>query len=113
MDFERLKSVLSEWAKGNPFIKKVFICGSRARNDYREDSDLDIVVEIDQLPFDTTVRSTWFGEAGKLKKELKLLLPYDFDLLRYDPDNPSDTEYAKACLDDGYILVYSSMTRDD
>lgn len=94
MDFEKTKIILHEWARDKPFIRKLYICGSRARDDYREDSDIDIVLEIDQLPCDTDIETTWISEASKLRAELKPLLKWDFDLIRYDPNNPENTKYA-------------------
>jgi predicted nucleotidyltransferase len=75
LDIELIKRIVAEWAKSEPLIKKVYIFGSRARDNCREDSDLDIAIEIKKLPYDTDVLSTWINEKEGLERRLLELLP--------------------------------------
>jgi predicted nucleotidyltransferase len=89
MDTETIKTILSEWATKNTFIKKLWIYGSRARNDYRPDSDLDIAIEIDGLR-DETPYTSFFFDHSKWKNELQELINYKVHLAHYNPYTPED-----------------------
>ena len=49
MDTEKLKAIIANWAVENPLIKRAYIFGSRARDDWRSDSDLDIALEFHSI----------------------------------------------------------------
>jgi predicted nucleotidyltransferase len=75
LDIELIKRKVAEWAKSETLINKVYIFGSRARDNYREYSDLDIAIEINKLPYDENVLSTWVNEKKGLERRLFQLLP--------------------------------------
>jgi predicted nucleotidyltransferase len=75
MDINTIKRKLSEWARSEPLINKVYIFGSRAREDYREDSDLDMAIEINKLSYDEEVLATWINEKDRLERRLLTLFP--------------------------------------
>jgi uncharacterized protein len=78
---EETKQKIIDWAKAEPNIVKVYVFGSRARNDYRPDSDLDIAVEIVKDAGDENELGTWIWIAEKLKKRLEKAVPeYQIDL---------------------------------
>jgi|KBSSwiStaDraftv2_1062776.scaffolds.fasta_scaffold00845_20 predicted nucleotidyltransferase len=52
-DLEHDVEQLRLWAAGNPLIVRLWLYGSRARGDHRDDSDLDIAVENLTAPTDT------------------------------------------------------------
>lgn len=66
---EKLKSVFSLF----PQIDRVILFGSRAKGNYRSGSDIDLVMDADNLSFD---------EIMNIEQQLDdLLLPYQIDLL--------------------------------
>jgi len=80
---------LALWASRNSYIKSVYIFGSRARKDFKIDSDLDIALEIFKLPNDDTTLTTWIGERRKWTLQLEAILPYkvDLNLLDFSEDS--------------------------
>jgi len=68
---EEYSKLIVEWAKSEPLIIKVWIYGSRTNDSYQQDSDLDIAIEITQLPHDSNVLSTWINEADRFRERLE------------------------------------------
>ena len=65
---ELTKKEIRSWALSEPLVCKAYVFGSRARDDYREDSDLDIAVELIKPPGDENLLATWIGEADEMKQ---------------------------------------------
>jgi len=107
MDIEEIKIIVANWAKEEPLVTKAYIFGSRARDDYREDSDIDIAVEIKKLPGDGNVLATWIFESDKLKERLSKLLPYSLQLEHFDGSN---TPHVLAGIEQSSILVYEEIS---
>jgi len=55
MNIKELIKIVAQWAHDEPLVTKVYIFGSRARDDYREDSDLDVAVEIKTMAGDVPI----------------------------------------------------------
>ena len=69
----KLDNVINELKKYNP--KKIILFGSRARGDYRKNSDIDIAVDINLS----------FREKRKLKEKIDLISGiYSVDLIFLD-----------------------------
>lgn len=68
--FKTYSKIIAEWAKSEPLIIKAYIYGSRAKEYYKESSDLDVAIEITQLPHDSNMLSTWINEANMLRERL-------------------------------------------
>jgi uncharacterized protein len=107
VDIVKIKEIIVEWAENEPLVKKVYIFGSRARHDYREDSDLDVAVEINKLPGDSNILATWMFESDKLKESLEPVLPYKLQLENYDGDN---TPKVEAGINQSSILIYNESS---
>ena len=103
MCIEKIKNIISEWAKNEPLVTKAYIFGSRARNDYLEDSDLDVAVEIRIAPNDENVLTTWMFEHEEMEERLAKLLPYELQLENLDGE---DTPTVLAGVRESSILVY-------
>jgi len=71
---ETYSKIIADWAKSEPLIIKAYIYGSRITGEYNEDSDLDVAIEIKQLPQDSDVLSTWINEANGLRSRLSIKL---------------------------------------
>lgn len=102
MKVELLKEIIKKWAESEPLIKEVYIFGSRARNDYRENSDIDIAVKIEKRPNDDSPLATWFYEGNNLKNRLSKLLPYELQLEYLD----NKTKTVLSGIKESSILVY-------
>ncbi len=75
---ENLKTVFAENAK----IDKAIVFGSRAKDNYKEGSDIDISIRGQNLDFDDTL--------SLLRKIDDLNIPYKIDLINYDTINEPD-----------------------
>lgn len=102
MKVELLKEIIKKWAESEPLIKEVYIFGSRARNDYRENSDIDIAVKIENRPNDDSPLATWLYEGNNLKNRLSKLLPYELQLEYLD----NKTKTVLSGIKESSILVY-------
>ena len=67
-----LADALRSWAQGEPNVKRAWIFGSRARGDQRDDSDLDVAVEISQeARGPRTMRGYWISEGDAMQDRLR------------------------------------------
>lgn len=89
MEIPQIGDVVSNWARGKPLIKRVYLFGSRVRGDHKPTSDLDIAVELDRSAFtgsdETGGLATWMFESEAWRNELKVLIPLEIQLVRYHP----------------------------
>ena len=69
---------IRDWAARHPKIEKVFLYGSRARGDNREDSDIDLAIWMSY--------SDWFFWHIDFEKAPDLHLSHQVDLQWYMPD---------------------------
>lgn len=68
---------VTRWASKHLVIEKVYLFGSRARGDYRPESDIDLAV---QMP-----ENNWFDWHPNFERCPDLSLPYDIHLQWYSP----------------------------
>lgn len=106
MDAETLVKVIADWAKNERLIKRVYIFGSRARNDFKEDSDLDVAVVINKRTGDENVLTTWMCEHRGLESRLDSHIPYKLQLELLDGTN---TPVVLKGVTKSHILVYEDM----
>lgn len=66
------------WGSARSAIKCVWLFGSRVRDDFRPDSDIDIAVGI-AAP-ETYNYNAWFWPSRDWRKELAAIIPYEVDL---------------------------------
>ena len=88
MDIKSIKRTIKDWASKEALVKKVYIFGSRATNDYGEDSDIDVAVEIHRLPGEASITAAWMDVAKGYRQQLSKLLPYSLHLHSLDGDSP-------------------------
>jgi predicted nucleotidyltransferase len=103
-DAERFKHVLRAWASATPCVRKVSIFGSRAKGTPRNDSDLDVAVEIDAMGNDESPYVSWFHAKRSWHSELQQQLNVPLDLEWFDPAGSTPT-IAKG-LSEGNVVVY-------
>ena len=108
METDKFIRALRLWAGDKPFIRRVFIFGSRAKNTYTEDSDLDIAIEFEKFENDSNHLATWITESGAWKKELEALIPaIKIDLQWHDPSGSTKT--IDKGIKDGSIKIYEKL----
>lgn len=104
MEIDQAKGLVHSWAAAHPIITKVWIYGSRARGTHRDDSDLDVAV---QVRGDYTIDeqfSVWMSASSELQVSLQSLLPILVQLEWYG--NESETEIIHSGIAEGSLLVY-------
>ena len=105
MKIDKLTRTLRLWAGGKPFIRRVFLFGSRAKGTYGKDSDLDIAIEFDKFENDSNHLATWLSESGAWKKEIESLIPnIKIDFQWHDPSG--STEVIDKGIKDCSLIVY-------
>jgi predicted nucleotidyltransferase len=83
----QIVSLLATWADSQPLVGRAWVFGSRARGEERDDSDVDIAVELDLSAADGADESggtaTWMFECGSWESDLGSLLPFPVDLEQF------------------------------
>jgi len=83
----QIVSIVAAWAVKHPLVGKAWVFGSRARGEERDDSDIDIAIELDLSEAEGADESggmaTWMFECGSWRSELGSLLPLPIDLQQF------------------------------
>ncbi len=82
MDSE-IERVLREWALSKSFIIRLWVFGSRPRGDHREDSDLDVTVQIGRIGQFYGPAEVFHCHRDEWEAELQPLLPHKLHLLPF------------------------------
>ena len=102
---DELGKIVHDWAAAQPRVSAAYLFGSRVKGTNREDSDLDVAVELlgrKGLPGNFC---DWADLAAELHDSLGALLPVALDLTQYE--NLKDTPVVHKGLSSGSLLVYS------
>ena len=104
---DALSADVAAWAKKKPLLKRVWLFGSRVRQDFRLDSDLDIAIELDVNAAEGSDESggiaLWMFDKDGWKEELQAISPYEVQLEQYLEDQ---TPTIKCALERSSQLVY-------
>ncbi len=107
LNLDPLCTNIACWAVGKPLVRRVWLFGSRVRQDYRPDSDLDIAVELDIAAADGSDESggvaTWMFESEGWKEQLQALSQYEVQLEHF---LEGQTPTIKSALERSSRLVY-------
>ncbi|HEC58175.1 hypothetical protein LCGC14_0484130 [marine sediment metagenome] len=103
MDINQAAHLVSEWARKKPEIKNVQFFGSRVKGANREDSDLDVAIELIQGLDECGGLSAWMRNSDKWSKELNELIPYEVQAEWNDGEN---TDLINKGLLEACLLVY-------
>lgn len=99
--------MLRQWAEANPYISKLWIFGSYAKGNAKDDSDLDIAVEI-IIPAvrrdNENVLAVYISEKDTWKKELQKLL--SFEKVQIEYLDAKETPTVKNGVQEANILAY-------
>jgi predicted nucleotidyltransferase len=74
---------LREWALVHPYVKKVWVYGSRATGTSSPCSDLDVAIEIDPVGNDENAYISFVSERKNWANELQPQLPFELHLEWY------------------------------
>ena len=74
------------WASRQPKIRRLWLFGSRVCGNHRDDSDLDIAVEIDPLMTEAEKTVFWTDTRPRWEAELAATQPFTPDLEMYGTD---------------------------
>ena len=103
LSVDRLSRIIRNWAEQDAEISKVYIFGSRARGEARDDSDLDVALEFKPEFNDC---ANWIMRAKELRESLQPALPCQLQLEWYG--GPIETEIIHKGLEAGHITVYET-----
>jgi len=104
MELEAIKAQLTDWSASNSFVLQSYIFGSRVRDDFTNESDLDIALVIYPMPGDSSCLATWIHKSSTWETELKAIFPFKIDLQLFDGDT---TPTIKTALEQSSVLVFS------
>lgn len=105
-DLRPVAETLRVWASAKPFVRRMWIYGSRAKGTSTAESDLDVALQIDSVGNDETSYTSFVYEAKGWRSELQLCLPYELHLKWYDSTNAP----VRDGVDSAGILVYERAT---
>lgn len=104
MNINQAAKLASEWAVNKPEIKSVHFFGSRVKGTNREDSDLDVAIELMPGLDECGGLSAWMRSSDKWSKELNELIPYEVQAEWNDGEN---TDLIKKGLSEACMLVHA------
>jgi predicted nucleotidyltransferase len=119
MDIDQIIDILSWWAERKEEIEKLCVFGSRVKGNHEPDSDIDILVRIDETLIKNEIWNdlsekklwhAWFKIAEIYRKELSALLPYKIDI---NVDLGDNSPTLKIYIEESSILVYLKGTQHD
>lgn len=105
---DRIVASLRYWAAKHSEIARVIVYGSRARGDYRPESDLDVAVELSATSQGEEPFVIWISEASKWTSELSPSLPWPLDLQWRDRSGETPTVTGK--IEKGHFIAYERDT---
>lgn len=104
MDINEIRNIIVAWAETQPLLLKVWLFGSRVRGTERPDSDIDIAVEVQTLPGDSSAFTTFMFEKRRLEVAIESILPMSVQLEWYG--GPEETPTIHAGLLESSMLIY-------
>jgi predicted nucleotidyltransferase len=104
VDLVSIAAIVAQWAESQPLVIKAWIFGSRVRGTSRQDSDVDVAIEVAALPGDSGPLTTFMFAADDLRRSIQAMLPLKVDLQWYG--GPVETPTIHAGLQQSSIVVY-------
>ena len=107
---ESLRESLRTWAAAKPLVNRLWVFGSRARGDHRQDSDLDIAIELDLTAAggcdDSGGLATWMLDTTGWPEELQGITGLRIDLQHFDG---ARTPTIQSGLESSSVVVYEKQ----
>ena len=98
---------IARWAADNPEVRRVWVFGSRAKDTYRTDSDIDIAVELEPVGDSEETLTCWIAHSDLWESQLRSRLAPKIDLEWFDPDGSTPT--IEAGLNEAKVLIYERV----
>ena len=101
---EPIQNAVTGWARALPQVSRVWLFGSRAQKAHREDSDVDLAIELDSAllrgedPF-----TYWMFEKRRLLLPLEPLIEGRIDFQLYQPGG---TPHVVSYVAESGVLIY-------
>jgi len=109
-NISKIKRIIQEWAEKHSLIRRIYIFGSRAREDFNEKSDLDIAIEFFKCSRDENLWVTGFFETHELRNGLQKVLPnYKLHLEHF---HTTRTPHIEMGVKRSSILIYESEQKE-
>lgn len=86
-DLRPAVEILRTWGSSKPFVRRLWLYGSRVKGTARPDSDLDVAVEIDSIGSDQSMYTSFHYEAATWSSEIQPHISYPLHLKWYDRSN--------------------------
>ena len=102
---DELGEIVRNWAAAHPRVSAAYLFGSRVKGTHRNDSDIDVAVELFTPKGNPGGFCDWAELADELRASLGSLLPVALDLTQYE--NRSETPTVYKGLVAASVLVYS------
>lgn len=99
-----VRTVVAEWARANPKVRRVWVYGSRVKGTHRPDSDIDIAVELQPVGDSEETLAVWMAHCNQWQSELQARIGPTVVLEWFDPDGATTT--IQATLDEASMLIY-------
>lgn len=103
-DIQSLVNIVKEWSIRQPRVSKTYLFGSRVKNTHRDDSDLDVAVELLSPKGRPGGFCDWVELRATLTSTLGALLPVKLHLELYE--NEVETPTIHTGILEASILVY-------
>ena len=84
------ESAIARWAESVPACKRIYLYGSRITGKHREDSDLDVAMELDPEVLNinnttyTNISAVWIFNHGEWQQQLNELIDVAIHLEMYE-----------------------------
>lgn len=101
--------VLRDWGAQKSFVRRLWVFGSRLKGAPRDDSDIDVALEIDPIGNDEIALTSWISSSAAWREELQEKLPHKLDLQFYDSTGQQShvVTYINGCS----VLIYQRVIR--
>ncbi len=107
-EIERTVPIIQEWAKTIRIPNKIYLYGSRINGEPREDSDLDVGIELVGIDDSELMMRHAVVDQPAWQNQLNALLPFDIDLELYRDISISKDEMTIFPSGTGSYLIYDS-----
>ena len=113
-----LRARLVRWAEADPRIARLWVFGSRANGTAREDSDLDLAVQvIPQRPEDESEYAAFYFSYQQWERQLRMFVPFAVHLCHYWPSERVGAQLAGTTIalevERGGLQLYPELATHD
>ena len=104
ISIDKIRDVVTDWADSHREIKRIFLFGSRARNDYTPDSDVDLALVVLGIEGENSYTLYHFNK-NVWKNELESALERSISMVYLSDNGKAEI---KASIEHDCVLIYES-----